>query len=128
MCSETLTVRENLLFSANIRLSSSLCSKQRIERVNRLIEQFDLQQCADTLIGTDFIRGISSGEKKRTNIAMELIHSPHLLFLDEPTTGLSIQRISSISNRLFIYLFKRTRCFFCTKCDQLSVLIVSTRM
>ena len=34
------------------------------------------------------MRGISGGERKRTNIGMELITSPSVLFLDEPTTGL----------------------------------------
>ena len=39
-------------------------------------------------IGTEFFRGVSGGERKRTNIGMELIIEPQVLFLDEPTTGL----------------------------------------
>ncbi len=39
-------------------------------------------------IGNKFIRGVSGGERKRTNIGMELIIEPEILFLDEPTTGL----------------------------------------
>lgn len=39
-------------------------------------------------VGTEFFRGISGGERKRTNIGMELIIEPQVLFLDEPTTGL----------------------------------------
>ena len=39
-------------------------------------------------IGTDFIRGVSGGERRRTNIGMELITKPQILFLDEPTSGL----------------------------------------
>ena len=39
-------------------------------------------------MGTEFIRGVSGGEAKRTNIGMELITEPQVLFLDEPTTGL----------------------------------------
>ncbi|CAF1110345.1 unnamed protein product [Adineta ricciae] len=85
--SGTLTVRENLMFSANLRLQKSLSFDQRIERVNEIIDQLDLEMCAETLIGTDFVRGISGGEKKRTSIGMELILSPKILFLDEPTTG-----------------------------------------
>ena len=39
-------------------------------------------------MGTEFFRGVSGGERKRTNIGMELIIEPQILFLDEPTTGL----------------------------------------
>jgi len=39
-------------------------------------------------VGDEFIRGVSGGERKRVNIGMELIKSPPILFLDEPTTGL----------------------------------------
>jgi len=39
-------------------------------------------------VGNEIIRGISGGQKKRTSIGMELIISPGIVFLDEPTTGL----------------------------------------
>ena len=90
MISETLTVRENLLFSANVRLPRSISRGERVERVNQVLKDLDLQSCAETLIGTDFIRGVSGGEKKRTTIGMELVLSPTVLFLDEPTTGLFV--------------------------------------
>ncbi|CAF3342003.1 unnamed protein product [Rotaria sp. Silwood1] len=101
--SGTLTVRENLLFSANTRLSRSIKMNKRIERVNQIIRDLDLESCADTLIGTDFVRGVSGGEKKRTSIGMELILSPNLLFLDEPTTGLdacTAQNVMSCLHKL----------------------------
>ena len=44
--------------------------------------------CNCIQIGTEFFRGVSGGERKRTNIGMELIIEPQVLFLDEPTTGL----------------------------------------
>lgn len=44
--------------------------------------------CVCVQIGTEFLRGVSGGERKRCSIGMELITSPSLLFLDEPTTGL----------------------------------------
>ncbi len=47
-----------------------------------------LEKCADTIVGTAYVRGISGGEKKRTTIGIELVSNPNLLFLDEPTTGL----------------------------------------
>jgi ATP-binding cassette subfamily G (WHITE) protein 2 len=75
------------MFSANVRLPRSLSAHERIDRVNQIIDELDLQSCVDTLIGTDFVRGVSGGEKKRTSIGMELVLSPNILFLDEPTTG-----------------------------------------
>lgn len=83
----TLTVRENLLFSANLRLPKTISSQEKLARVLRIISDLGLESCADTRMGTDFLRGVSGGEKKRTCIGMELVLSPKFLFLDEPTTG-----------------------------------------
>ena len=85
--SGTLTVRENLMFSANVRLSNDVSDAERKDRVNRIIEDLSLLSCADTRVGTELLRGISGGQRKRTCIGMELVLSPKLLFLDEPTTG-----------------------------------------
>lgn len=46
-----------------------------------------MNRCADTIIGNNFIRGISGGERRRTSIGVELITDPSMIFLDEPTTG-----------------------------------------
>ena len=51
-------------------------------------------------VGNQFIRGISGGERKRTNIGVELIVSPSLLFLDEPTSGLDANTASSVLRHL----------------------------
>ncbi|CAM4825163.1 unnamed protein product [Rotaria magnacalcarata] len=85
---ETLTVRENLMFSANIRLPRNVSHVERAERVAQIIFDLGLESCADTLIGTDFIRGVSGGERRRACIGMELVLAPKIFFLDEPTTGL----------------------------------------
>ena len=85
--SGTLTVRENLMFSANVRLSDDVPTTERQERVTQVIHDLGLEACADTKIGTEYLRGVSGGERKRTCIGMELVLSPKILFLDEPTTG-----------------------------------------
>jgi ATP-binding cassette subfamily G (WHITE) protein 2 len=85
--SETLTVKENLMFSANLRLSRNIPSKAKIDIVNLVISQLGLEKCADSKIGTQSNRRVSGGERKRTNIGMELVLSPTVLLLDEPTSG-----------------------------------------
>ncbi|CAM4828071.1 unnamed protein product [Rotaria magnacalcarata] len=64
--SETLTIRENLLFSANIRLPRDISHVERIERVIRVISDLGLESCADTTVGTEFIRGVSGGHDAAT--------------------------------------------------------------
>ena len=85
--SETLTVKENLMFSANLRLPNKISLIDKIEIVNRVISQLNLDKCSNTKIGSQENRRISGGERKRTNIGMELILSPTVLILDEPTSG-----------------------------------------
>ena len=51
-------------------------------------------------VGTAFIRGVSGGERKRVNIGMELITSPGILFLDEPTTGLDASTANTVMSIL----------------------------
>ncbi|CAF4204803.1 unnamed protein product, partial [Adineta steineri] len=86
--SGTLTVRENLMFSANVRLPADVTNNERQIRVTKVIQDLGLELCADTKMGTEFLRGVSGGERKRTCIGMELVLEPKILFLDEPTTGL----------------------------------------
>ncbi len=73
------------MFSTNVRLSRSKTMHQRMELVNKIIDDLGLEKCADIRIGTHFIRGVSGGEKRRACIGMELVLSPNILFLDEPT-------------------------------------------
>lgn len=97
----TLSVRENLLFSANLRLNPQQHSnKEKQSRVDAIIQDLGLTDCAYTKIGTEFLRGVSGGERKRCSIGMELITAPSLLFLDEPTTGLDSNTANSIINLL----------------------------
>ncbi|XP_065906203.1 broad substrate specificity ATP-binding cassette transporter ABCG2-like [Dysidea avara] len=84
----TLSVRENLAFSAALRLPMTLRRKERSDKVESVISELGLSHVANTKVGTELIRGISGGQKKRTSIGMELIISPGIIFLDEPTTGL----------------------------------------
>lgn len=91
--SGTLTVRENLMFSANVRLPNDVSANEREALVTKIIIDLGLESCADTIVGTKLLRGISGGERKRMCIGMELVLSPKILFLDEPSTGLYCRKL-----------------------------------
>ncbi|CAF1221195.1 unnamed protein product [Didymodactylos carnosus] len=80
---ESLTVREQLTYTALLRLPNHLTRAQKKDQVEKVIEQLRIQKCANTPIML-----ISGGEKKRCNIGTELLTNPSLIFLDEPTSGL----------------------------------------
>uniref|UniRef100_A0A3Q1HQB3 ABC transporter domain-containing protein n=1 Tax=Anabas testudineus TaxID=64144 RepID=A0A3Q1HQB3_ANATE len=93
----TLTVKENLLFSANLRLNPKLyTTTDKHSRVAAIIQDLGLADCANTKVT------ISINEEKKLSllIGMELITSPSLLFLDEPTTGLDSNTANCIINLL----------------------------
>ncbi|XP_066476933.1 broad substrate specificity ATP-binding cassette transporter ABCG2-like isoform X2 [Tiliqua scincoides] len=101
----TMTVRENLLFSAALRLPDTISFQEKKERVTQIISELGLNKVADMKVGTELIRGVSGGERKRTNIGMELITEPPVLFLDEPTTGLD----ASTANAVLLLLKRLSR-------------------
>lgn len=85
---ETLTVREMLAYTAELRLPGN-DMKYKAAAVERVIEALDLKNVADTRIGGGTQRrGISGGQARRVTVGVELVTSPSVLFLDEPTTGL----------------------------------------
>ncbi|CAM9394282.1 unnamed protein product [Chrysoparadoxa australica] len=78
-----LTVREQLEFSALLRMPVSLPRKRKLQEVGRVIAILAMESCENTTIAL-----ISGGEKKRANIGTELLSDPSVLLLDEPTSGL----------------------------------------
>ncbi|PHT46332.1 ABC transporter G family member 11 [Capsicum baccatum] len=84
----TLTVREMIYYSAQLRLPDRMPLSEKRTLVESTIIEMGLQDCADTFIGNWHLRGISGGEKRRVSIALEILMKPRLLFLDEPTSGL----------------------------------------
>ena len=85
---EDLTVRENLDYNARLCLDG-LSDGQRRERVRRMLAELQQEEIADLKVGDPLAKTISGGQRKRLNIALELIREPSVLFVDEPTSGLS---------------------------------------
>uniref|UniRef100_H0UTE5 ATP-binding cassette sub-family G member 8 n=1 Tax=Cavia porcellus TaxID=10141 RepID=H0UTE5_CAVPO len=83
-----LTVRETLAFIAQLRLPRSFSQAQRDKRVEEVIAELRLRQCADTRVGNAYVRGVSGGERRRVSIGVQLLWNPGILILDEPTSGL----------------------------------------
>eukprot|EP00798_Chlamydomonas_sp_ICE-L_P003922 gene3922-13996_t len=83
-----LTVAETLNIATELRLPSHLTPLERQEYTNSQVARLGLAKSLSTTVGDKKKRGLSGGEKKRLSIGCELIGSPSLIFLDEPTTGL----------------------------------------
>lgn len=84
----TLTARETLQYSADLRLPPPSTAEDRRRMVDEIILELGLKEAADTRVGSSLHRGLSGGEKRRVSIGVQMLANPSVLFLDEPTTGL----------------------------------------
>ena len=89
-----LTVGEALYFSA--RLRTDLTDDEIRARTVKVLDQLRMVDKKDTLIGSAERKTLSGGQRKRVNIALELINDTPVLFLDEPTSGLSSYDAESV--------------------------------
>ncbi len=85
---EELTVYQNLYYNAKLCFAN-LSEEDLYLRVMEVLKNLGLDQRKDLRVGTVLDKTISGGQRKRLNIALELIREPGVLFLDEPTSGLS---------------------------------------
>lgn len=88
MLNEELTVYENLWFNARLLFSNKSVAEKR-ELVEKALQNFDLVEARDLKVGNPLNKVLSGGQRKRLNIALELMREPSVLFVDEPTSGLS---------------------------------------
>lgn len=96
---EELTVYENLYYSAKLCFRNK--SEEEIkELVNRTLDNLGLYERKDLVVGSPLNKSISGGQRKRLNIALELIREPAVLFVDEPTSGLSSGDSENVINLL----------------------------
>ncbi|XP_062824837.1 ATP-binding cassette sub-family G member 8 [Anolis carolinensis] len=82
-----LTVKETLLFIAKLRLAK-ISDSERKKRVEDVIAELRLRQCANTRVGNEYIRGVSGGERRRVSIGVQLLWNPGILIFSDPTSGL----------------------------------------
>ncbi|KAG6971718.1 hypothetical protein JG688_00004323 [Phytophthora aleatoria] len=96
----TLTVRECISYSAQLRLPPTLSDSVKNAMVDRVIAELNLTHVANSRIGSvggnSSRRGVSGGERRRVSIGMELVTSPRILILDEPTSGLDSSSAHSV--------------------------------
>ncbi|HBH83604.1 MAG: hypothetical protein A2X05_18850 [Bacteroidetes bacterium GWE2_41_25] len=97
---EELTVYQNLYYNARLCLNDLPDDKLR-SVVDRSAADLDLEETRDLKVGNPLNKVISGGQRKRVNIALELIREPTILFVDEPTSGLS-----SVDSEIVMNLLK----------------------
>lgn len=85
---EELTVFQNVYFNALLCLDN-LEIEELKKRIDKLLEDLSLFEVRDMVVGNPLKKVLSGGQRKRLNIALELIREPSILFVDEPTSGLS---------------------------------------
>ncbi|KAM3330991.1 hypothetical protein ACQJBY_027218 [Aegilops geniculata] len=86
--SPQVTVYESLLFSAWLRLPEDVDSNKRRMFIEEVMELVELKPLKDALVGLPGVNGLSTEQRKRLTIAVELVANPSIIFMDEPTSGL----------------------------------------
>ncbi|KAH9733937.1 ABC transporter G family member 37 [Citrus sinensis] len=111
--SPQITVEESVIFSAWLRLAPEINSKTKAEFVNEVLETIELDGIKDSLVGIPGVNGLSTEQRKRLTIAVELVANPSIIFMDEPTTGLDA-RAAAIVMRAVKNVVDTGRTIVCT--------------
>jgi len=96
---EELTVYQNLYYNAKLCFSN-FTETQITDAVEKVLNDLDLTATKDLTVGSPVNKFISGGQRKRLNIALELIREPSILIVDEPTSGLSSMDSDMVMNLL----------------------------
>ncbi|KAJ4757004.1 ABC transporter G family member 36 [Rhynchospora pubera] len=83
-----VTVHESLIFSAWLRLPSEVDPDTRKMFIEEVMELVELTSLRGSIVGTAGVNGLSTEQRKRLTIAVELVANPSIIFMDEPTSGL----------------------------------------
>ncbi|MHB8402365.1 MAG: ATP-binding cassette domain-containing protein, partial [Bacteroidia bacterium] len=96
---EELTVYQNLFYNAKLCFGN-LADTKISEMVMKTLTDLGLEQTRDLKVGSPLEKTISGGQRKRLNIGLELIREPSVMFVDEPTSGLSSRDSENIMDLL----------------------------
>lgn len=96
---EELSVYQNLFYNAKLCLADKT-EQELHDIVIQTLKAIGLYECKDLRVGSVLDKTISGGQRKRLNIALELIREPSVLFVDEPTSGLSSRDSENIMDLL----------------------------
>src|SRR3972149_5983154 len=96
---EELSVFQNLFYNAKLCFDN-LTDFEITEKVNAVLSDLGLFEARNLKVGSPLDKTISGGQRKRLNIALELIREPSVLFVDEPTSGLSSRDSENIMDLL----------------------------
>ncbi|GMN37142.1 hypothetical protein TIFTF001_006571 [Ficus carica] len=86
--SPQVTVRESLIYSAFLRLPKEVSNEEKMTFVDEVMELVELNNLKDAVVGLPGVTGLSTEQRKRLTIAVELVANPSIIFMDEPTSGL----------------------------------------
>ncbi|KAJ8606829.1 hypothetical protein CTAYLR_009173 [Chrysophaeum taylorii] len=95
-----LTVLQNVTFSAELRLPASMPAATKTDKVRATLATLKLDHVRHSIIGDERKRGVSGGQRKRVNVALEIVADPSVLFLDEPTSGLDSVSATELAKML----------------------------
>lgn len=111
--SPCLTVLESLLFSAWLRLPTVVNMDTQQAFVEEVMELVELTPLSGALVGLPGVDGLSTEQRKRLTIAVELVANPSIVFMDEPTSGLDA-RAAAIVMRTVRNIVNTGRTIVCT--------------
>ncbi|KAK4792568.1 hypothetical protein SAY86_023003 [Trapa natans] len=111
--SPQITIEESIIYSSWLRLAPEIDLNTRAEFVREVLRMMELEDIKDALVGIPGLGGISTEQRKRLTIAVELVSNPSIIFMDEPTSGLDA-RAAAIVMRVVKNIVGTGRTVVCT--------------
>ncbi|KAL5700491.1 drug-responsive transcription factor pdr3 [Ranunculus cassubicifolius] len=111
--SPNLTIEESVVYAAWLRLPPEVDSNMKAAFIKEALQTIELDEIKDTLVGIPGVSGVSTEQRKRLTIAVELVSNPSIIFMDEPTSGLDA-RAAAIVMRVVKNVVRTRRTIVCT--------------